>query len=55
MNLSLGPAEAQRGVRRAEMAGSGMEQSQKQWTSPPALAQGPNQKEDYCFTAVLVN
>lgn len=36
-------------------AGPGMEQSWRQWMSPPALAQGPNQKKDYCFTAVLMH
>lgn len=37
------------------MAGPGAEESQRRRALPPALAQGPNQKGDYCFTAVLMH
>lgn len=37
------------------VASPGTEQSQRRRTSPPALAQGPNQKGDNCFMAVLMH
>lgn len=37
------------------MASPGTEQSQRRRTSPPVLAQGPNQKGDNCFMAVLMH
>lgn len=46
------------GTERGKVGGSagpGVEQHPRRRTLPPALAEGRNQKGDYCFTAVLMH